>query len=556
MSGFVTVPGVGSSKVHIALNSADTLALAKTIATQMWPLYGFDELQVDTVPGTVTAPNGELLLVNTIPTSVNLTGKGYNFVSDQNGGNTITIGPSVSVIAGGTAGDTIFGAGGDTIAAGGGAGGSSITVVDNTPDSLKYNIVGGIGSDTINATGGGTIVGGAGANLISSANLFGETSYVLSNGADSVYATGGGNEVVSVSGANALVSVAQGSGGQASVTASGTDTIVAGGAGNTSVTASGTGNVIMSSGSGALYAALNDANDTLSAATSGPVTIDAFGSNASVAINQASTGTASVNASGSNIGVLGGGAGSLAVTVSGSGDTVSAATTGAATVDASSSPVIYGGPGDLTFIGESTGTPTIVGYAGSTENLLIGGQGAVYSNNSAITDVTSGAGQVTIFGADQGVVNIFGSQSGALFVAGAGGETVNASQATISGANGNQFWANTASGSNDVLIGGAGTDTFSAGGGHDTLTSGSGSDAFVFFKANTNGTNVTTINAFNSNDGVFLLDYGYGSSTDQVFSTAQVINGSLTLTLSDNTKIAFTGITQVSSLYGHVLTSG
>jgi len=100
----------------------------------------------------------------------------------------------------------------------------------------------------------------------------------------------------------------------------------------------------------------------------------------------------------------------------------------------------------------------------------------------------------TTFGGSGGEVNVFGSQSGALYVAGAGNETVDAAQSTISGPTGNLFWGSSAAGSNDLMIAGAGTDTLAAGAGHDTLTGGPGSDAFVFFQSNTAGTNVTTIN--------------------------------------------------------------
>jgi len=175
----------------------------------------------------------------------------------------------------------------------------------------------------------------------------------------------------------------------------------------------------------------------------------------------------------------------------------------------------------------------------------------VFADNGPTANVTVGAGQATIFGGSGGEVNVFGSQSGALYVAGAGNETVDAAQSTISGPTGNLFWGSSAAGSNDLMIAGAGTDTLAAGAGHDTLTGGPGSDAFVFFQSNTAGTNVTTINDFTSSDSVFILNYG--TTTDQVLGTAITVGGNLTLTLSDNTKVTFTGVSQVSTLYGHIL---
>ena len=89
------------------------------------------------------------------------------------------------------------------------------------------------------------------------------------------------------------------------------------------------------------------------------------------------------------------------------------------------------------------------------------------------------------------------------------------------------------------------------GAGHDTLTGGPGSDAFVFFAAQTAGANVTTINNFGGSDGAFILNYG--ETAAQVLATASVDGSGLTISLSDNTRITFTGMTQVSSLYGHIL---
>ena len=76
----------------------------------------------------------------------------------------------------------------------------------------------------------------------------------------------------------------------------------------------------------------------------------------------------------------------------------------------------------------------------------------------------------------------------------------------------------------------------------------------MFFARQTAGANVTTINNFDGSDGVFILNYG--ETLNQVLGTASVGSSGLTISLSDHTRITFTGVTQVSSLYGHILVAG
>jgi len=450
------------------MNSPQSLAVANQISDKLFAARNAGTLQTNETPAhpsNVTLANGQFILKSS-GNVVNTAGHGYNYASDLVGGNRVTIEAGASMISG-QLGDTIFGLGADTIAAGGGN--NDITV--GSAPGAGNEIVTADGNDTICATGSSTIDAGLGANVVFSLNSTGNVSKLLSSGQDILVETGSGSQVASVSGHQTLVVVDQDAGGASSVIASGL-----------------------------------------------------------------------------NIGILGVGAGSLSVTISGANDTLSAATSGPTAVVASSNAVVFGGPSSLSFIGEGTGTPTIVGYAGSQESLRFGAGGGVFADNGADANVTVGAGQATIFGGAGGVINVFGSQSGALFVGGAGNETVDASQSNMSGGTGNAFWAGSG---NDVLIAGAGAATLGAGAGHDTLTGGPGSDAFVFFAAQTAGANVTTINNFGGSDGAFILNYG--ETAAQVLATASVDGSGLTISLSDNTRITFTGMTQVSSLYGHIL---
>jgi Ca2+-binding RTX toxin-like protein len=406
------------------------------------------------------------------------------------------------------------------------------TTAGNALDTATYGY-----NFVTDPVGGNAVTVGSGASFISG----GAGDTIFGSGGDTIAAGAGNNSIV--------VGSAPGAGNNI-VTADGNDTISA--TGSSTVDAGLGANVLFTANSaGNLTDVLSSGQDTIVASGSGNQVLIVSGNNGLVVADQGAGGATSVDATGAGIGILGAGAGSLSVTVAGANDTVSAGSAGPTTVVASSSAVVFGGPGTLQFIGESTGTPTVIGYGGSQENLQIGSGGAVYVDNGAGANVTSGAGQATIFGAADAVVNIFGSQAGALYVAGPGNETVNASQSTISGASGNQFWAGSDPTGHNLMAAGSGTDTLCAGAGNDTLAGGLGSDAFVFFKSQTAGTNVTTVTNFNSSDSVFLVNYN--ETTQQVLDTANVGGVGLTLTLSDNTKITFAGVNQVSTLWGHIL---
>ena len=82
--------------------------------------------------------------------------------------------------------------------------------------------------------------------------------------------------------------------------------------------------------------------------------------------------------------------------------------------------------------------------------------------------------------------------------------------------------------------------------GSDTMTGNGGPDVYSFIKSATNG-GKDFITDFNSNDGLFLTGY---DSTKSAFSTS---SSGLTLTLSDNTSITFTNLTDQSQLNGHYM---
>lgn len=155
------------------------------------------------------------------------------------------------------------------------------------------------------------------------------------------------------------------------------------------------------------------------------------------------------------------------------------------------------------------------------------------------------AGQSTIFGA-QGLDAIVNSTSGtSLFVANSGNETLDGASSVF----GIHAFGNVAGTTGSQLfIGGSASDTLVGGVGDATLTGGSGAANVFGFRNSIAGGNYT-ITDFGSAAGnsVLLVDYDYTKSDFQkVLDAAAHQNGNTTITLSDNSKITFTGVDSLS----------
>ncbi len=216
---------------------------------------------------------------------------------------------------------------------------------------------------------------------------------------------------------------------------------------------------------------------------------------------------------------------------------------GSVTIDATAAKgdLVQAGASDLYFVGGAGGATILGGtgsdtYFGSTSShvgkqLIEGGSGGnnfLFAGNGAATLIGGGNG-------DQ----LYGFGSSAQWLkAGVGNETLSA--AAASGAD-----TLTAGAGKNLLIGGLGADTFVGGAGHATVQSGFGSDVFAFMKGQAGGSELVTGIFDPSGIKIALVGYGAGEA-EHALKTATVKNGSITIGLSDGTKVTFQDVTSLS----------
>ncbi len=159
--------------------------------------------------------------------------------------------------------------------------------------------------------------------------------------------------------------------------------------------------------------------------------------------------------------------------------------------------------------------------------------------------IIGGTGTTTLFGGSSSVVNFDSSQPasqlGALMVAGTGNETLNGANSSAT----EFIWGGSVSGANNSLIGGSGNDVLFVGVGNDSMTGGAGTNIFAFTNGLAGGTDLIT--DFSKSDVLWLAGYNQ-ASVNTAFNNATVSGGSLTVALSDNTKITFSGLTSASAI--------
>jgi Ca2+-binding RTX toxin-like protein len=306
--------------------------------------------------------------------------------------------------------------------------------------------------------------------------------------------------------------------------------ILAGDATNLSFFATGgSGTVAAGGGNNLLYIPATDSGSWLLSTGAGDDQIFALGSGS----NTITAGA------GHNAIALGSGPDAITST----GDDTVMAGAGAATIDATqaSSDVVYGGSGNLLFVGGAGGS-TIFGGTGSDTFMGNNGTGPeeVHGGSAGHNFLVAGAGPATLFGGGDGdQLFAFGAQSQTL-IGGSGHEV-------LSGAfsSGNDLLV--AGPGNNSLVGGSGADTFVGGSGSDTVFASSASkDVFEFVKGQAGGSELVQ-NVFDS-ASVHIKLSGYSSTEAANALAGQTTNGSsVTLSLSDGTKITFDNITHLNS---------
>lgn len=196
---------------------------------------------------------------------------------------------------------------------------------------------------------------------------------------------------------------------------------------------------------------------------------------------------------------------------------------------------VLGGTGHLIFLG-GAGTVTLFGGAGSDTFEGGSGRALVYGGQGGNNSLLGGTGTASLFGGGSGDHLYAEGDKSQMLVAGIGNETLSASMA--SGAD-----LLVAGSGRDLLIGGSGNDTFFGGTGTSTMLGGSGHDIFSFTKSLNGGTDL--VMNFTSLDKINLDGYGPHAVRDALNSQT-FANGSVTITLSDNTRVTFAGVSELT----------
>jgi Ca2+-binding RTX toxin-like protein len=540
-TGTVTVPGpsgtivltfTGTANLGLAQQIANALAAASTNSTLTVVNYtggstippaapGTTEELVLNATGSVTIPAAasgvtEILVLPDTVGPVTIHGNSNLEIVGGNGNITV-IDPFILDLGG-----TNTSTGADAV---------TVTAADS-----PYLVMGGPGAvESITGLGSGTIYGGVGGDLInltgsSGSNLVISTASVPGFG-DTVFAGSGTTTVDNVVGSAGAYDI--GGLGSMSVDDLGTNDTIAVRLGNVAATLGGSGALVYG-GVGNLSILDTAAGSTIDGGTGG-LTATIAGSNDLVFSGAA---TSQLDLAGSSGATIIGDTGAITVTAG-----------------SASNALVYGptSGGGMDFIGGS-GSASVFGQAGS--DTITGGSGpllAVAGANETM-DVTGGGAGTTLFAGSGGSDITYAGTTGALvYVAGAGNVTLNASGSTTN----NFYWAGAAGDTTatESIVGGSGNNEMVVGPGSDTLTGGSANNVYDFIAtivgtssiASAGNTDVIT-NILSGNSAV---DLSGGLST----MSAATAGSETTVTLSDNTKITFLGVTSSSELTGHIFSS-
>jgi len=521
-SGATTVQASGQGDTLVGGSGSTALQFTNS-ATDGVMFGGFNNVTIS------DAGSHDTMLGSAGPTAATVTGANALFFIGSGAATVRASGAQDTLVAGGSNPTLLLSSGATDDIAFGGTTAVAITDAGSNDTMLGSSAVTSVsisgslatfiadkGTTSVSVSGHGDTLGG-GSNT---------TSYKFMSGAADAVAFGG-SAALSVSDAGTGDTVV-GSSLSTNATISGADAVFFAGDGSASISASGHGDTLVGGSGQSTVRFAVGATDGLAVGGSAPLTLSDNGTADTLA---AGTGTTTVSLAGHDAEFFAGSA-SVAVVDSGTSDTISAGTGPLATTSSGSGLFVFGSSGSMAFTGGSHGATIVAG--------------------SGTVSITGGSGGVTVFGDANGTVHYSGSSGQLYYAAGSGNETLDASKSTTANA---MFGGSGA----DSIIGGQGSgqanDTMSAGSGNDTLvgnTDLSSHDIFVFFRANDAGAPQDAVQNFTVNDEVLLAGYG-SSAAAAALSSASTHNGSVTLTLSDDTTITFADVASVSALTGHVV---
>ncbi len=325
--------------------------------------------------------------------------------------------------------------------------------------------------------------------------------------------------------------------------------LVVGAASTTTLTDVGTGNSVLVAGSGSDTVTSGAGTDSLYGSSASSMLLGGGGNDLFVA----STGNNTVFADTGNAMVYGN-SGQLVFVNSAGTSTVFTGSGFAGVFGGTGTLQAYGGAGGGVFYGGTAGNNVIVAGNGAS-SILGGGNGdRLYTNSAALDVLAAGQGNETLVGTGSSGNNLYFAGGGnALIAAGSGSSLVMAGSgqdSVFTGATGSAtiFGA----GGSTLVVEGHGTATFSAGSGSATVDGGTGRDLVSIVDGHAGGS--VTLNGFKpGTDQVGFFGYA-PSQLAQALATAVTAGGSTTLTLSDHTRIVFSGVA-TSQLAGSVLSA-
>jgi Ca2+-binding RTX toxin-like protein len=357
-------------------------------------------------------------------------------------------------------------------------------------------------------------------NTADEAVIFGsgdaDESVLSSVGKFSFIATGGSGTVVGGGGTTSIFVPETDDGDWSINTGNGDDIVRALGGGNDTIN-TGDGDNLVRAGSGNHTITAGSGDDSVIASGKGNNSINAGG--------------------GGNLIHLGGGndfvtsAGNDTVVTGGGHATIAAVGT---------HPVLVEGNGGSLFFVAAGGPATILSGTGSDTFLGAKGQAEVHGGSGGHNLLFAGTGNATLFGGGNGDRLFAEGHNAQALHAGVGNETLSGA-----GATGNDTFYGGAG--HSQIIGGVGNDTFVAGTGNATVTAASHADSNLFVFTNGQAGGNDLIKGFASGQHqIDLLGYGNNEIT-KALKSQDTSHGSTTITLSDNTKITFAGIGQLTA---------